>query len=1298
MKKNLLLTTAIVSFAFIGTAAAAAAESPKVLEGDIQSSITAQSIVNAGTTVNGTNVMASNVSSDTYGAVIVQRSKEGTPPESNGTLNLTGGTFSNNTAKKGDGGAISNYGNLNVNGTTFTDNLDHTASDAQDSNPIGGGAIALGVDSVTNIENATFTHNKSGFRGGAIATRRTLQEGETGTNGSLTIKDSTFEKNMALVVSGASNSNSNLAAGLGGAVATNFNTEVTGGTFKGNFAEHGGGAIYLTGFVDAQNQTNVSDDKKAGNLTVTGTTFDSNTTFGQGGAILTGTNSQKLTVNDATFTKNSAQFGGGAIWSGSETEINGGSFTNNSTTNNATGSDLADGAKGVAEGGGAIFVGGESKVTIDGTTFTDNKSGTVGGAIATRVTATITDGSSSLDISNATFEGNSAKVAGGAISVGNEGIAPEITNSTFTNNTSATGGAIYNKGNLTVTGGSFSGNAALVSGDTQGVGGAIANSKGTLTVTDVAFSGNHSTHGGGAIYSNGSKPLTVKGGSFENNIAGYTSVGEEAAAAAVAVAEAATKGGNGGAIFAGEGTTLSVEGTTFSGNQAIGSNDSGFGGAISSAATNATVKDATFENNQASVAGGAINATEKGSMTVTNGTFTGNSSNNGGAVYNKGTLTVDGGSFTNNSSTGVGGAVTNSGGTLTVKEATFEGNRAATTGGAIYTNGSGKEVKIEDSSFTNNEAGYSENGEESGQHNGGAIFAGQGTTLDVKKVTFEGNKASGDGGAVAADNTSTFEDVTFANNTAGGNGGALSITGTSSDKVTFKGNVAFENNTAADGVQNDIHFGADNGSILVDTNATLSLDGGISCANGSCSTAKVEMGQNSTLNVYDDTKVATKVAGANGSGSSATNDFDINVKLNAGTNSFDLANIFTQEGNASDLTDNVVTDNNNLFTITNEEGTVFAVQERSAAEVASNLGVSGAEAETVLGVMRAKTDNPNFAKVQKALGDLAQSETVDSNVISRAADALGADAAPVVRTRETMLTNTIFEAANDAMDDNISAMIAQSQTHTLIDKVKFWVKGLFNYADKHDTAKAHGFDIDTYGVAMGIDKEVGAGKVGLGYAYNKSDIDGYTRKTDAKTNSLFLYGKYNPADWYVKGVASYNWSNYKEKKTVLGENADSKYDVNTLALEGLYGYNLHVANGLDVTPEAGLRYIHAKQDASTNALGVRVNARNLDVLTAVAGVKVAKNFTISNGINIRPEARAALTYDLTTNDDDSIVSIPGGATYVVNGEKLERVGYELGAKVATDITSRFEIAAGYEARIRKDYVDHTGMLSAKYKF
>ncbi len=1292
MKNKFLMTTALVSIAFAATTATAAAaevSDPQDLTGSIQSPITQQSIVKAGTTVTGENVTVQNVNSssdkpDTWGAIIVQRSAEGQPASSNGTLNLTGGTFEGNVARKGDGGAISNYGNLNIDGTTFKGNKDHLNGVGSDSNPIGGGAIALGVDSVTSIKNAKFEGNISGYRGGAIATRHTLQSEEDGNVASLEIINSDFIKNIA--------GNLGEKSGLGGAIATNFNTEITGGTFDSNFATYGGGAIYLTGFVDASNQTNVSDDKKAGNLTVTGSTFKSNVTVGQGGAILSGTNSQKLTITDADFDGNKASLGGGAIWSGSETVITGGSFTNNFTTRTKTDSDLADGKAGVAEGGGAIFVGGESKVTIDGTTFTGNTSGTVGGAIATRVTATIADGSSSLDISNATFDGNSATVAGGAISVGNEGIAPTITDSTFTNNTSATGGAIYNKGTLTVTGGSFEGNGA------SKVGGAIANSGGNLTLSNVAFSGNHSTNGGGAIYSNKSKnttgehKLSITGGSFTNNVAGYKEVGTEEEAVAVAAAATVT-GGNGGAIFAGDNTNLSVDGTTFSGNQAIGSDNTGWGGAISSSATGATVKNATFTGNKASVAGGAINATDKGSMAVTNGTFTGNSSNNGGAVYNKGTLTVEGGSFTSNSSTGVGGAITNSKGTLTVTDVAFSDNSAATGGGAIYTNGTNP-LTITGGSFTNNVAGTDEDGEAG--HNGGAIFAGSGTSLTVEGTSFEGNKASGDGGAVAADNTSKFTDVTFADNTAGGEGGALFVSGKSDDKVTFAGNVAFKNNTAA-GVQNDIGFGQDNGTITVADGATLSLDGGISCANGSCSTAKVEMGKGTTLNVYDDTKVATKVVGTNGTGSEANKDFDVNVQINAGTNSFDLANIFTQ--NAGELTQNVVTNGNKLFTFENEDGsTVFAVQERSASEVAANLGVNGAEAETVLGIMRAKTDNPNFAKVQDALAELAQGDTVDSNVISRAADALGADAAPVVRTRETMLTNTIFEAANDAMDDNASAMIAQAETHTLIDKVKFWVKGLFNYADKDDTAKAHGFDIDTYGVAMGIDKEIGAGKVGLGYAYDKSDIDGYTRKTDAKTNSLFVYGKYNPANWYVKGVASYNWSNYKEKKTVLGQNANSKYDVNTWALEGLYGYNFHVANCFDITPETGLRYLHAKQDASTNALGVRVNARNLDVLTAVAGVKVAKNFSLANGINIRPEARAALTYDLTTNDDDSIVTIPGGATYIVNGEKLERVGYELGAKIATDVTSRFEIAAGYEARIRKDYVDHTGMLSAKYKF
>ena len=58
----------------------------------------------------------------------------------------------------------------------------------------------------------------------------------------------------------------------------------------------------------------------------------------------------------------------------------------------------------------------------------------------------------------------------------------------------------------------------------------------------------------------------------------------------------------------------------------------------------------------------------------------------------------------------------------------------------------------------------------------------------------------------------------------------------------------------------------------------------------------------------------------------------------------------------------------------------------------------------------------------------------------------------------------------------------------------------------------------------------------------------------------------------------------------------------------------------------------------------------------------------------------------------------GGSAYRVNGEKLDRLGFEFGAKVATEVSDNLEISAGWEGRFREDYQDHTAMLNAKYSF
>jgi hypothetical protein len=89
---------------------------------------------------------------------------------------------------------------------------------------------------------------------------------------------------------------------------------------------------------------------------------------------------------------------------------------------------------------------------------------------------------------------------------------------------------------------------------------------------------------------------------------------------------------------------------------------------------------------------------------------------------------------------------------------------------------------------------------------------------------------------------------------------------------------------------------------------------------------------------------------------------------------------------------------------------------------------------------------------------------------------------------------------------------------------------------------------------------------------------------------------------------------------------------------------------------------------------------------------------LDNGYIIRPELNAAVTYDIATDDNNAVVTLANGAAYQVKGDKLDRLGFELGAKVTAYSNANWDVVAGYTAKLRDDYNDNTYMLEAKYNF
>ena len=376
----------------------------------------------------------------------------------------------------------------------------------------------------------------------------------------------------------------------------------------------------------------------------------------------------------------------------------------------------------------------------------------------------------------------------------------------------------------------------------------------------------------------------------------------------------------------------------------------------------------------------------------------------------------------------------------------------------------------------------------------------------------------------------------------------------------------------------------------------------------------------------------------------------------------------------------------------------------SLAKTAEDISQENGGTQNNAGEAKAWVDGNKFeqgsvsADVADKLADLAQN---DAKGFNEALSALAPSDNSEVRINSVSHNTEMFRAVVSHLDDVSKKKQYGLSSGDAVDGVSVWAKAFGNHAKVDDTSKAYGFKSDGYGATLGIEKQLdNAFKVGLGYSYFYNDVDGFMRDSDVNTHTGFVYGEYRPNNWYTNAIASYGYSKYDENKHVAGDVYKAKYDVDNIGAQVMTGYNASVAK-VDVTPEAGLRYNNIHRDNYVDSAGQAVKAETMDVMTAVAGLKVGKDLVSCFGVRSfywRPEARLAATYDLISDKENAVVSLSNGSGYVVKGQRLNRFGVEAGAGVTFYLSPDVESSVGYEGKFRSHYQDHTGYVSAKYKF
>ncbi len=355
--------------------------------------------------------------------------------------------------------------------------------------------------------------------------------------------------------------------------------------------------------------------------------------------------------------------------------------------------------------------------------------------------------------------------------------------------------------------------------------------------------------------------------------------------------------------------------------------------------------------------------------------------------------------------------------------------------------------------------------------------------------------------------------------------------------------------------------------------------------------------------------------------------------------------------------------------------TIIALADSPTEELTANTGM---DETTALGIIT----------MTEANSTTSQAQAIADKIVRLAQSTEPADQAKAAQPTRAAITHTLHTNTRiiNAATGRMNARMGHNGGDLADVKVSPWVKGLFN---KTHNSQGDGFDAYSHGFAFGVDAKVTDSLlIGVGYAKTNSTVKEDNRRTHINGDNYFVYGKYQPAKWYVESVLNYGHA--KNKSEAIG--LTGRYDVDTYSAQVLSGYQYGIADNY-----AGLRYTYVKADDYNNGLN-DVEGKNTQVATAIIGTRISKEFDLNETVSYTPEFRLAGTYDLKSDNVKTNVNVIGGSTtYSVDGERLHRAALDAGVGL-TGAIGNMEVSAGYDVEWRVSHFSQTGMLKLKYNF
>lgn len=695
----------------------------------------------------------------------------------------------------------------------------------------------VGSNSAMNIADCAGNGKITGCTAGTIMTDGAGKNVEINLYGGTTTENHATGTGAAFVMQGQSTLNmyggviaGNTAKSGGGVTVYGKNAKffMYGGTIEGNQATAQGGGLYVS----------------EGTAELNAGTISANKAQHGGGFYATG-NAAYVNVQGAEVIGNTANSGGGGIAeSGSVVNLSAGKICENK----ATGS------------GAGLYISTDCTVNMTGGAMDQNEAASTGGAVYHL--------GSTGNYSGGSVSGNTAKNGGalsGSLRVRNNTNIPTLVTisgeALFNGNTATSNaGTIYITGEgctVKIQGGTISG------GKAKNAGGILAETKAVIQISGGKLTGNYAESNGGAVYASTNTKLTMTGGSISGNTA-------KAGAGGIMLLRCTasfnggsvtgnTAGASGGVKISGANVTISS--LTVSGNRAIGTLDAKTGKYTGGNAGGIEIGRAGYKQNNVqqwqypvvyiyniylannvsnAAAGGMLVQSDGTVFRMSGGTVTGNKSGatgGGGGIYfsTNSRPVVTGGTFVGNeSSNGAAIYVLNT--TAEISNIVIKQNHSTGTGGGLTVTGKTTVVNVKDVEVFENTADNNAGGmlalnyaylnlenvkihDNVSSKRGGGLYYSQPGNGILKNVEIYNNRANEGGGMVADIHSNvTAQNLTVRDNISEGAAGGIFTRG----RLEISGGKVL-NNTAKE-TGGGIYSFKTNSSVLVDKTGMFLTD------------------------------------------------------------------------------------------------------------------------------------------------------------------------------------------------------------------------------------------------------------------------------------------------------------------------------------------------------------------------------------------------------------------------------------------------------------------------------------------